>query len=533
MKKVAFISQEFAIDKLPTYAGGLGILAGDLFYSSNDLKYPIYGVTFVNKNGYGKYEIKNKEIVYEEENYDPLEYFLEIEDKFHIDLKDKRIYFKVWQYPLSHSKLFLFDTDLQENDPTIRKLTGRLYYEENEEEKLLKDLLLGLGASEFFENYGIEIDKYHLNESHGGFLAIELYKRYRDINKVKEKVVFTTHSIIAGHDSFDYNLVEKYYDIPGEIRNISPNKLSLTKLLFELSGFVNAVSYKHKIITESAYNRKLDYVTNGVYHLRWVNKKIEYLYDTYLHGWKNEPGKFAYAQSINRKEFIKVKNIVRKDLIDYINVNSYSNKEFKEDRILITVKRRLTEYKRFHMLLWRLEKFEELDKKYKIQFLLSGSFHPKDEFVKNTIGWILDIMSTLNTPIGLILNRGYEQERTILAGSDLFLHIPRPPFEASGTSWMRAALNGTPTLFSRDGSPLEIIIDDYNGWFFGENNYDINKNTDDKDSEDFYNKLDYVLNIFRNNYDKYIDVSLNAIRTVGPIFNTYRCFEEYISKAYG
>jgi len=252
MKKVAFISQEFAIDKLPTYAGGLGILAGDLFYSSNDLKYPVYGVTFVNKNGYGKYEIKNKEIVYEEENYDPLEYFLEIEDKFHIDLKDKRIYFKVWQYPLSHSKLFLFDTDLQENDPTIRKLTGRLYYEENEEEKLLKDLLLGLGASEFFENYGIEIDKYHLNESHGGFLAIELYKRYRDINKVKEKVVFTTHSIIAGHDSFDYNLVEKYYDIPGEIRNISPNKLSLTKLLFELSGFVNAVSYKHKIITESA-----------------------------------------------------------------------------------------------------------------------------------------------------------------------------------------------------------------------------------------------------------------------------------------
>jgi len=174
------------------------------------------------------------------------------------------------------------------------------------------------------------------------------------------------------------------------------------------------------------YNRKLDYVTNGVYHLRWVNKKIEYLYDTYLHGWKNEPGKFAYAQSINRKEFIKVKNIVRKDLIDYINVNSYSNKEFKEDRILITVKRRLTEYKRFHMLLWKLEKFEELDKKYKIQFLLSGSFHPKDEFVKNTIRWILDIMSTLNTPIGLILNRGYEQERTILAGSDLFLHIPRP-----------------------------------------------------------------------------------------------------------
>ncbi|BBL45836.1 alpha-glucan phosphorylase [Nanobdella aerobiophila] len=532
MKKIAFISQEFSIGKLPTYAGGLGILAGDLFYSSNDLKYPIYGVGFVNKNGYAEYSIKDKDIIYKDEDYDPLEYFLNIEDKFHVDLKGLRIYFQVWKYSLSHSKLFLFDTDIQENNPNIRKLTGRLYYEENAEEKLLKDLLLGLGTLEFFDKYGINIDKFHLNESHGGFLAIELFKRLKNMEEVREKLVFTTHSIIAGHDGFDYNLVEKYYDIPIEIKNISGNNLSLTKVLLNISGFSNAVSYKHKVVTESVFNKNLEYITNGVHHLRWINNKLELLYDSYIPGWRLEPSKLSYAGSIDRNQFIKVKNILKDDSINYINVNSHQNKSFKNNRILITVKRRLTEYKRFHMLLWRLDKLEELNKKYNIQFLLSGTFHPKDDFTKNTIKWIIDTISTIDVPVGLILRRGLEQERILLAGTDLFLHIPRPPFEASGTSWMRAGLNGTPTLFSRDGSPLEIIIDDLNGWFFGENNYDVNRNTDEKDIENFYDKLDYILNIYRNDYNKFIDVSLNSIKYIGPLFNSYRCFKEYIHKAY-
>ncbi|MGC9079250.1 MAG: alpha-glucan family phosphorylase [Nanopusillaceae archaeon] len=532
MKKIAFISQEFSIEKLPTYAGGLGILAGDLLYSSNDLKYPIYGITFVNKNGYGYYEIKGKEIIYNEESYDPIEYFLEVEDTFYIDLKGKKIYFKVWRYNLPYSNLFLFDTDMPKNDPQIRKLTGRLYYEESQEERLLKDLLLGLGALEFFDKIGIEINKYHLNESHGGFLAIELYKRYKNIEEVRKRIIFTTHSIIAGHDSFDYNLVEKYYDIPNEIKYLSPEKLNLTKILLNLAGFKNAVSYKHKVITEKVFGVELEYITNGVNHIRWTDRKIKMLYDTYLPGWRDEPSKLSYAQIIDRSQFIKIKNMLRKELIDYINVNAYLNKEFEEDRIILTVKRRLAEYKRFHMLLWRLERLEELNRKYRIQFILSGSFHPKDEFTKNTIKWIVDIMSTLNLPVGLLLRRGYEQEKIILSGTDLFLHIPRPPFEASGTSWMRAGINGTPTLFSRDGSPLEIIIDDYNGWFFGENNYDINRNTDEEDVKDFYNKLDYILNLYRNNYNKYIDISINAIKTIGPLFNSHRCLLEYIHRAY-
>ncbi len=533
MKKIAFISQEFSIEKLPTYAGGLGILAGDILYTANDFEYPFYGVTFVNKGGYAQYKIIDNEIRYEEEFFDPLEYFLKIDEKFHLDLKDLRIYFNVWLYNLPNAKLFLIDTDVPENEEKIRKLTRRLYYEDDIEEKILKDLLLSLAPLVIFEKLDIKIDKYHINESHAGFLPIELLKRYKNIEEVKKMIVFTTHSPIAGIDEFDYNLVEKYYNIPDDIKNISGDKLSLTKILLHLSGYSNAVSYKHKFVTEKLWGMKIDYITNGVYHIRWVNEKLASLYDIYLPNWRKEPTVFAYAKYININEFRKVKEYLKENTVEYINTNGYLNKKFENDRILISVKRRFTEYKRFHMILWRLEKLEELNRKYKIQVLISGVWHPKDEYTKNAIKWIIDIMSTLSTPVALILRRGYEQENYILSGSDLFLHIPRPPFEASGTSWMRAGINGTPTLFSRDGSAVEAIIDDYNGWFFGsERKYPDEPYNEDLDIENFYNKLDYILNLYRNEKEKYLDVSLNAIKTIGSLFNSYRMFKEYISKAY-
>lgn len=326
--------------------------------------------------------------------------------------------------------------------------------------------------------------------------------------------------------------MEKYYEIPDEIKKISPNKLDMTKVLIHLAGYKNAVSLKHKIVSKRLYGYDLDYITNGSYHQRWVNRKIGYLFDTYIPGWKNEPSKLAYAGSIPLNEFRKIKLQLKNELIEYINTNAHINREFSEDRILIAVRRRLTEYKRFHMLLWRLEKLKELDKKYKIQFVLSGVFHPKDEFTKNTIKWIIDTMSTLDIPIALILKRGEELEKYILAGTDLFLHIPRPPFEACGTSWMRAGINGTPTLFSMDGGALEIIIDGYNGWYFGKNIYDPKEHNEEEDITSFYNKLDEILKLYRENNDEYLTIGINAIKTIGPIFNSYRCFKEYISKAY-
>jgi len=533
MKNIAYISAEFAIENLPTYAGGLGILAGDILYTANDLKFPLYGVTFVNKKGYARYKIVGKEIIEEEEEYEPIEFFNNLDVTLSINLKNVNIYFTVWEYPLEYSKLFLIDTDIPKNPPEFRKLTNRLYVEDTAEEKLLKDLLLGLGALKIFEAFKIEINKFHINESHAGFLAIELLKRYQNINLVKEKIVFTTHSPIAGHDIFDYNLVEKYYDIPDYIKNISPDRLNLTKILIKLSSYSNAVSWKHKKVSEKILSEKLDYITNGVYHKRWVNKKIAELYDKYIPNWRENPANFIYAANINLKEFKEIKKILKKDLVEYINANAHLNKSFNENKIIISIRRRLTEYKRFHMILWRLNELEEINRKYHIQILLSGVFHPKDTYVKDAIKWILDIMSTTDIPIGIILKRGIELEKYIISGSDLFLHTPRPPFEACGTSWMRAGINGVPTLSSRDGGVIEVIIDGYNGWLFGENRIDpYSLYNEEADIKDFYNKLKEILNLYKNSYEDYLKVCINAIKTIGSLYNSYRMFSEYIAKAY-
>ena len=185
------------------------------------------------------------------------------------------------------------------------------------------------------------------------------------------------------------------------------------------------------------------------------------------------------------------------------------------------------------MILWRLNELEDIDKKYKIQILISGVFHPKDTYVKDAIKWILDTMETLNTPIAIILKRGVELEKYIISGSDLFLHIPRPPFEACGTSWMRAGINGVPTLSSRDGGVIEAIIDGYNGWLFGENRMDpYSPYNEESDIVDFYNKLREILELHRNSYKEFLKVGINAIKTIGSLYNSYRMFSEYVFKAY-
>lgn len=533
MKKVVYVSMEFSIEKLPLYAGGLGLLAGDILYAANDLKIPFYGVTLISRKGYAKYKIENGNIVLEEEEYEPIEYFNKEDEIFNINLKNLTIKFEVWRYSLPNVKLFLIDTNVPENPPWIRKLTDRLYFEENQEERLLKDIILGLGTLEIFDKLGVEIDKYHLNESHGGFLAIELLKRYNNIDEVRNRVVFTTHSIVAGHDSFPYDLVEKYYDVPDEVKKISPNELSLTKVLFELAGKKNAVSWKHSKVTEKVFGYKVDYITNGVLHYRWINRKLANLFDIYLEGWKKEPTLLAYADYIPDSEFYRVKRMLKEELIDYVNSEAYLNKSFTSDRIIFSVRRRLVEYKRFHMPLWRLERLEELNKRYKIQFLLSGAFHPADEYVKNTLKWIMDVMSTFDVPIALILRRGVEVEKYIISGSDLFLHIPRPPFEASGTSWIRASINGVPVLASKDGSVIEGIIDGYNGWLFGVNRmYPDEPYDEEKDINEFYEKLDQIFYLYRYNYKEYLRICKNAIKTIGPLFNIYRTLKEYIRRMY-
>ncbi len=531
-RKVVFISNEILIKEITGYAGGLGILSGGLISSARDIGFPLVGISLINKGGYVRHEIENGEVKDYEDPYNPDDFFKRIEKKFFIELKDRKIYFQVWEDKLSEDvSIYFIDTDVEENDEWHRKLTYRLYVDESEEQKLMRRFLLSLASLKIVDELKIPVKVFHLNESHCGFIAVELFKRYQSKEKVKEKLVFTTHTPLPhGHEKFPYEMVEKFYDVPEKIKDISPSLLNMSKLLFSLSKFRNAVSWKHKKVVEREFPEvSFDYVTNGV-HTKWVEEDMRNLYDKYIPGWFYNPKKFINAGVIPLEELELYKTSTKQKLIEFINENAYLNKEFDLDSILISIRRRITKYKRNDLIIKNIGWLEELSKKYNIAIYISGTTHPFDVEGKAMIKAMYDSFSVLNnTKIALHFKNGKFYERIAVAGGDIFLHTPIPPLEASGTSWMRAIFNASLLLSSRDGSVVETIIDGFNGFLFGENLYNVDWNYHE---EQFYPKLEETLSLYRNDRKYFLEIVRNSLRTVPPIMNTNRALLEYINRAY-
>lgn len=536
-EKVVFISNEILIDEIPAYAGGLGILSGGILSSARDIEYPMTGITFVYRDGYVRHEIENGEIKFLPDSYSPENYFRRIDKKFFIDLRHLRIWFTVWEYKLSEDVEVLFiDSNVPENPERIKRLTDRLYIESSEEEKILKRLLLGLASVKLVDALGIKAKKFHLNESHSGFAAIELMKKFKNMDLLRKKLVFTTHTPLPhGHEKFSYALIERFYEIPREIKIISPGMLNMSRVLFNISGFTNCVSWKHRKVMQKLWKDfpnidKIKVITNGV-HVKWVAEPLRKLYDEFLPGWFKNPEKFAYAGSIDIEKLSEAKYQAKKDLIYLVNTEAYLNKTFEENGIIVCSRRRITGYKRNDILFRDVEKIEKLSRKYNVQVIVSGVCHPDDIEGRKILNNLKDMLSVLEyTKLALLLRNGKIYERNCVSGSDLFLHTPIPPYEACGTSWMRAGLNAVPSLSTRDGSVVECIIDNYNGWLFGKNRIDENEKYND--INEFYLKLEEVLETISSKREEYLRISLNALKTIGSLFNTTRMLKEYISRAY-
>ncbi len=531
-EKVVFVSSEILIDEIPAYAGGLGILSGGMLSAARDINFPMLGVTFVYNKGYVRHELKNEELLFLPDPYDPAEFFRKIDKKFYIDLKNLRIWFTAWEYKLSEEVAVLFlDTNVAENPRWIRKLTERLYIEESEEEKLLKRLLLGLGTLALAEALRINVKKFHVNESHCGFLAIELFKRLGSVETVRKKLVFTTHTPLPhGHEKFPYPLVEKYYEIPREIKLLSPGTLEMTKVLCFLSGFRNAVSWKHWKLLKTREGFRGDYITNGV-HTKWVAEPFREVYDRYIPGWFSRPERFAYALTIPREEIENAREKCKTELIELLEQEGIFNRKLSPRCFTISLRRRITGYKRNDILFRNVERLEELGKRYELQVIIGGVCHPYDTEGRKILENIVDKLSVLHhTRLALLLRNGKKYERACVSACDLFVHAPLPPFEACGTSWMRAGLNAVPTLATRDGGVLECIIPGYNGWLIGKNRLDPEEPY--SDTEEFYASLEKIMELHSRERESYLRISLNALRSTGSFFNTHRVLREYAAKAY-
>jgi starch phosphorylase len=354
-------------------------------------------------------------------------------------------------------------------------------------------MILGIGGVRMLDSIGYhEIKKYHMNEGHAAFLTVELLRKtFRDsdceekcydLEKVREKCVFTTHTpVAAGHDMFDVDLVRKMLGdfIPEFIfeKATEDNRFGMTLLALMMSKFINGVAKRHGEVTRQMFPEyHIDSITNGSHPLTWVSPSFKEVFDKHIPGWQVDPFTLRYALSIPREEIWQAHYLAKIALVE--EVNRRTNLNFDKDRFTIGFARRFTEYKRPSMILHDIEKLKSIAKEVgDIQIVFAGKAHISDTQGKKIMKEIINTAKDINKQncrIRIAFLEHYDMRlgRTLVAGSDIWLNTPQRPFEASGTSGMKAALNGVPHVSTLDGWWLEGHIENVTGWSIGAHPHD-------------------------------------------------------------
>jgi len=547
-KKVAYFSMEMGFEpEFSTYSGGLGILAGDTVKSCADLNIPFIAVTLVWKKGYFRQELtsEGRQIEHPDE-WQPQKYFHLLNEKVEIEIEKRTVKVKAWLYKLESTRggtvpvLFL-DTDVEENYPEDREITASLY-SGNKEIRIKQEIVLGIGGLRMLNALGVKILKYHLNEGHASFLTLELLKNNDlDVEKVHKSCVFTTHTPVkAGHDKFPYEMINKILPplIPEEKMKefAGKDEFNMTMLALNLCDFVNGVAKKHRETTQKMFpGYEIRAITNGVHPYTWSHPAFKNLYDKYFPGWANEPDILVRAERIPNDETWEARVTAKKELIKY--VNQVKNKDFSPDILTIGFARRATAYKRHSLLFTDLHRLKSINKNYPFQIVFAGKAHPQDEPGKQMIEEIHSYISQLKNDIKIVYLENYNMEvaKKMVSGVDVWLNTPQKPMEASGTSGMKAALNGVINFSVLDGWWLEGRIEGVTGWAIGPEP-DEQLSAEEifkREKHDLYGKLEYnILPLYYKQRDTWVWMIENSISKIAYYFNTHRMMRRYICDAY-
>ena len=535
--KYAYFSMEVGLSaKIPTYSGGLGILAGDTLKAAADVGLPMIGVTLLTKHGYFFQNIED-----DKQNETPMSWsvddFLQpVDSKVALKISGQDVSIGCWKYEIKgihgHIVPVLFlHTDLEENSEEIRALSNDLYGD-GRGYRLGQEIILGIGGVKMLEKLGLtNISRYHLNEGHSALLALELERTLKDPEKVKQKCIFTTHTPVpAGHDTFPMDMVKELLD--PEYCNILAEEfhtkgvLNMTSLALNSSNYINGVAQKHTEISKTMFpNYPIHSITNGVHAPTWVSAPFANLYDKYIRHWREDPYSLRYASNISLSEIWDAHFSAKKRIIDY--TNAYSNAGMDYDFFTIGWARRFTSYKRPDFLFDDIDRLNQIAEKHgPIQVIFGGKAHPKDTEGKKLISAVIKMSKELtekgNGKIKTAYLTNYDMYlgQLITSGVDVWLNTPEPPHEASGTSGMKCALNGVPHLSIRDGWWEEGCIEGETGWSF-------------VTPDDLYAVLDNkILPLFHNDADGWRSLMRKTIMLNGSFFNATRMLHEYVSRAY-
>jgi glycogen phosphorylase len=554
--RVAYFSMEIALrSEIPTYAGGLGILAGDTLRSAADLSLPLVGVTLVSRAGHFHQQIDSAGAQVElPASWDPARWARPLEAKVAVGIEDRAVWIGAWLYVIeSHlggrAPVILLDTDLPENTPADREITHRLYGGD-EAYRLMQEMVLGMGGVRLLHALGFEVSAYHMNEGHSALLGVELLRRFTypsselrsgespyDVPRVRELCRFTTHTPVeAGHDRFSYELVTRLFgdskrtsaappiDIDlTQLRHLGGSDcLNMTQLALSLSDFVNGVAKRHAELSAKMYpGYRVRAITNGVHPYTWTTPSFRELYDRYVAGWCHEPELLSRADSIPDADILDAHRQAKRALIE--RVQELTGIALKSEAAILGFARRMTAYKRPQLLFTDLERLRAIAREHPFQIVLAGKAHPRDEQGKRLIALLHEQARALagTIPVAYLPDYDMALAQLLVSGCDVWLNTPLPPFEASGTSGMKAAFNGVPSLSVADGWWIEGCIENVTGWSVDS-------------AASLYDKLaGTVLPLFNDGTPgAWVRLMKGAITRNAAYFNSTRMMRRYATEAY-
>lgn len=552
---IAYFSMEMAIRaEMRSYAGGLGILAGDTARSCADLELPVVFVTLVSRAGYFHQTIDASGRQVEEPDWwQPAQWCTPLDAMVAVSIEGRSVWVRPWlsihTCPYGHEiPILLLDTDLAQNAAGDREITHHLYGGD-EAYRLKQEIVLGLGGTKLLRALGFELHTYHLNEGHAALLTLDLLRRWEippgdripgeppyDIAEVRERCVFTTHTPVeAAQDRFSYDLFTRFLpdfvDLSTLKQLAGAERLNMTQLALNLSGYVNGVARRHAQTTKQMFpGYRIHAITNGVHVGTWTHDAFSRLFDLSLPQWRHEPEILVRALQLQEGDIWRCHLTAKTELI--ARVKALTGAVLDEDQPILAYARRMTGYKRPLLLFSDIERLGAIAARYPFQIVVAGKAHPHDEGGKEAIRRIHEIMRELTGKIAIVFLADYEMSlaKVLVAGSDVWLNTPLPPLEASGTSGMKAALNGVLNLSVLDGWWIEACVDGVNGWAIGSEG---GSGPKESHAGELYDKLEgTVLPLYHGDPQRWRWMMKQAIGDIAYYFNSQRMMRRYASEAY-
>jgi starch phosphorylase len=554
---IAYFSMEIALESgIPTYSGGLGVLAGDTLRAAADLGLPMVGVTLLHRQGYFAQRLEADGTQHEDAAAWPVAERLEsTEGVCTVEVAGRQVAVRAWRYLIrgvngARVPVLLLDTDVSGNDPSDRRLTDRLYGGDLRY-RLSQEVILGVGGVRMLRALGYtRLARFHMNEGHAALLALELLAEEQahtgepvdeTIERVKRRCVFTTHTPVpAGHDQFDLDLARGVLG-PTRIETLQTLKccntvLNMTLVALELSHYVNGVTRRHGEVSRTMFpGYPIGSITNGVHSTTWTAPPFAALYDRYVPDWRRDSFSLRYASSIPLDAIRDAHREAKAELVR--TVNDRTPARFDPDRFTLGFARRATAYKRPTLLLRDAARLRRLGaSRGSLQVVFSGKAHPQDAEGKRLIREIVACGATLGPEVRLAYLPDYDLDlaRRVTAGVDLWLNTPKPPLEASGTSGMKAAHNGVPSLSVLDGWWLEGHVEGITGWAIGSlERGTAAEATDEEDARHLYDALEQtIVPLHGDRPARWANVMRLTIAVNASFFNAHRMLQEYVIQAY-